>query len=277
MISVRRSLTPKELTEPALEVAQERDAVVKFYEDEKNLNAEYSYKIYSRPYVKEIIERLFHGKCAYCESKYEATQPMDVEHYRPKGAILVNGKKKKPGYYWLASDWDNLLPSCIDCNRDRKQTMPDGKVITQGKKNQFPVADESQRAKKPGQETGEIPLLLHPCFDTPEEHLTFTVDGLVQPAEDQNNLLSPKGASSIIVCALLRRGLVKERREHAKKIRAQMKRVERARENMKKYPEDLNFEKDMKQELKDLKAYMKPEQRYSGMAKQLITEFLRSL
>jgi hypothetical protein len=114
-------------------------------------------------------------------------------------------------------------------------------------------------------------------YNTPEAHLEFTVNGFVRPAKDQNNRESPKGASSITVCALQRRGLVKVRREHAKKILAQIKRVERVREYMKKYPADLDFQNDMRRELKDLKEYMKPDKPYAGMAKQPITEFLRSL
>ncbi|MEF9674035.1 hypothetical protein QNM99_25505 [Pseudomonas sp. PCH446] len=47
---------------------------------------------------------------------------MDVEHYRPKGAVSEDASH--PGYWWVAMDWDNLLPSCIDCNRKRKQVTP---------------------------------------------------------------------------------------------------------------------------------------------------------
>ena len=76
--------------------------------------------------VKATLEQAFRGKCAYCESAYSAAQPMAVEHYRPKGEVVIAGKRTPPGYYWLASAWDNLLPSCTDCNSPRRQVLPDG-------------------------------------------------------------------------------------------------------------------------------------------------------
>jgi hypothetical protein len=41
-----------------------------------------------------------------------------------------------PGYYWLAYEWTNLLPSCYDCNSFRRHgTMKAGP----GKNERFPV------------------------------------------------------------------------------------------------------------------------------------------
>jgi hypothetical protein len=34
--------------------------------------------------VSEALRELFHGKCAYCESK---TENCEVEHYRPKASV----------------------------------------------------------------------------------------------------------------------------------------------------------------------------------------------
>ena len=70
----------------------------------------------------------FFGKCAYCESLITNNQPGDVDHYRPKGRVMdannkpvmittALGENPHPGYYWLAYQFSNLLPSCIDCNR----------------------------------------------------------------------------------------------------------------------------------------------------------------
>ena len=42
---------------------------------------------YKEASVKTALEKLFHGKCAYCESFYAGLQPVDVEHYRPKGEV----------------------------------------------------------------------------------------------------------------------------------------------------------------------------------------------
>src|SRR5258708_1947390 len=75
--------------------------------------------------LKWHLFELFHGKCAYCESKPQAVSTGDVEHYRPKAKVKEDSRH--PGYYWLAYDITNLLPSCESCNRNF------------GKMSQFPV------------------------------------------------------------------------------------------------------------------------------------------
>lgn len=121
----------------------------------------FDYQRYKEDEVKEALDTAFAGKCAYCETFYSASQPMDVEHWRPKGEVHLDEGRTilKPGYYWLASDWDNLFPSCIDCNRARKQhDVIEQQRILLGKANQFPVADEATR---PMRQVGEISILSH--------------------------------------------------------------------------------------------------------------------
>ena len=80
----------------------------------------------------------FYGKCAYCEAPIRDYQHGDVEHFRPKAGVTdENGQPvclfdeqgqvqigadgepvKHPGYYWLAYEWTNLLPTCVKCNQD---------------------------------------------------------------------------------------------------------------------------------------------------------------
>ena len=105
-----------------------------------------SFSYYKNDAVKARLVDLFHGKCAYCESFYSSTQPMDVEHFRPKGAVAEDDEH--PGYYWLAATWENLLPSCIDCNRQRNQfDVVEGETISLGKKDRFPIG--GTRARTP--------------------------------------------------------------------------------------------------------------------------------
>ena len=85
---------------------------------------------------------------------------MAVEHYRPKGEVLEGNLRLRPGYYWLAATWDNLLPSCTDCNSPRRQEESGGTVRVRGKGKYFPLAKGSRRAKSPGAESRENPLLL---------------------------------------------------------------------------------------------------------------------
>jgi len=43
--------------------------------------------LYRDPQVKAALEKIFHSKCAYCESPGFAGFSWDVEHFRPKGSV----------------------------------------------------------------------------------------------------------------------------------------------------------------------------------------------
>lgn len=170
---------------------------------ENKAKSAFPFAAYKDGKVKAQLEALFHGKCAYCESFYSKTQPVDVEHYRPKGRV-AEAKGGHPGYWWLGMAWENLLPSCIDCNRKRGQTLPkavagtvlelhDGAHFSHaakfntGKQDSFPLAEGSIYAKAEDDDLAlEKRLLLDPTRDKPEDHLVFHVDrknliGLVYP------------------------------------------------------------------------------------------------
>lgn len=55
------------------------------------------------------LQRLSHGKCAYCEQ----TRAPDIEHFYPKSTY--------PTRMYL---WSNLLPSCKDCNLAKLDHFP---------------------------------------------------------------------------------------------------------------------------------------------------------
>ncbi|AMY68274.1 hypothetical protein [Frigidibacter mobilis] len=174
-----------------------------------------AFTAYSEDSVKAGLHSLFHGKCAYCESFYDATAPVDVEHFRPKGRVAE--AEGHPGYWWLAADWDNLLPSCIDCNRRRRQRLagPDGAPMADstGKADQFPV-DGAHLADHLAEIGAERPLLIDPCRDEPARHLAFRVDpdpllALVLPLDAAE--APQRGAAAIRVHGLNRLALVQER------------------------------------------------------------------
>ena len=156
----------------------------------------------------------FSGKCVYCESYPATDQPGDIEHYRPKAAVKdennvdviveINGSNVPHlGYYWLAYNWRNLLPSCRDCNSVTK-TKTGGQRI--GKGNLFPVKDF--RAVAPGQEDQEKPLILNPLVDNPADHLSIDSTGIIS---DKN---SEEGRACLNVFGLnIREALVTARKE----------------------------------------------------------------
>ncbi len=196
----------------------------------------FDYQRYKEDEVKEALDAAFAGKCAYCETYYSASQPMDVEHWRPKGEVHLDDAGQtilKPGYYWLASDWDNLFPSCIDCNRARKQQdVIAQRRILLGKANQFPVADEATRPMRrvgavrilshdpdPGASTEtEAALLVDPCNEDPEALFAYTEEGAIVPRDGLPDKDRDRALASIRVYALNRSALVTERLEVIRRI-----------------------------------------------------------
>jgi hypothetical protein len=74
--------------------------------------------VYGHDHVRAALEKLFCDKCAYCESKITPGFAWEVEHFRPKKSVAE--RPDHPGYYWLAYEWTNLLPSCTLCNQRRR-------------------------------------------------------------------------------------------------------------------------------------------------------------
>lgn len=165
---------------------------------------EFTFTAYKGDDVRYTLEALFHGKCAYCEARYDMVGPVDIEHFRPKNA---DPKGTHDGYWWLAAAWSNLLPSCIDCNRKRwhwtptqlasltellkEQKQRPAAYVKTGKESSFPVTGPRVKAEPPSAQaeallTAELALLLDPCVDTPADHIVFHIDradplGVVYP------------------------------------------------------------------------------------------------
>jgi uncharacterized protein (TIGR02646 family) len=155
--------------------------------------------------LKEHLQYTFHGKCAYCDAKFLHIGFGDVEHYRPKGAVTnEQGHKIHPGYYWLAYELSNYLPSCQKCNQ-------------KAKKNQFPIS--GTRATQPGDPLDqEKPLLINPCDHDFDEHVRF------RPSTSQERAgwadpLDEVGDNSIKVYRLNRPWLYKVRLEEQARAR----------------------------------------------------------
>jgi uncharacterized protein (TIGR02646 family) len=167
--------------------------------------------LYRDVQVKMALEKLFYGKCAYCETRLGVAGDWDVEHYRPKGRVSEN--PAHPGYYWLAYTWENLLPSCTYCNQNRKDAPlydePEPGDAA-GKLDQFPLVDENRRAMTPADDLRlEQPLLINPCdpADDPEQQLTYDIHGQIFALDEQNR----RANETIRICHLKRRRLRDDR------------------------------------------------------------------
>lgn len=195
--------------------------------------------------VCRSLDTMFHGKCAYCESSYRAVDSRDVEHFRPKGKV-----KEAPvgnlGYWWLAANWNNLLPSCPPCNQRRKQvqftlgmTLEELEKALQnkpkdgsGKTNSFPLAGANWITSEARSLAAEDPLLINPCDREPADYLDWTFDWdpaeklwdadpiypFVVPKQLAGGQVDPHGETSTAIYGLNRSGLFRGRMERIQEI-----------------------------------------------------------
>lgn len=157
-------------------------------------------KIYAHADVKTALIEAQHGKCCFCEAKVGADG--DVEHFRPKSASCQGLKQGliRPGYYWLAYEWNNLLLSCSACNQRHKGNL-------------FPLATPTSRARSHHDAVAqEDPLLLNPDMQDPEQYIAFRHE---IPYPIKNNRC---GKTTIEVLALDRENLNERRREHLARL-----------------------------------------------------------
>lgn len=179
--------------------------------------------VYAHDQVRMSLEQLFSGKCAYCETSLEG---FDVEHFRPKGGVAE--RPDHPGYYWLTYTWENLYPSCANCNRhlkDRPLWEDRSPKPAGGKAVQFPLFDETSRAMKPADDiAAETRLLIDPCLENPEEHFGYTPEGHVFSLNDPDgDNPNDVGSRTIKVMFLGRTRLTKRRRTMIRMVMCTMK------------------------------------------------------
>lgn len=276
MIAIERGPCPRSLAGFSSAGGIERARALEFFSDRERRERTFSFRAYKEDDVKAALAAMFGSKCAYCESDVRAVGPPDVEHYRPKAAIEIGGRRHRPGYYWLASDWENLLPSCYDCNRRRYQETTSGRRLS-GKGNAFPLKDESRRAAMPGDEAHEEPQLIDPCRDDPTAHLEFLPEGAIRAAEEGNGASSECGEVTIEVLGLDRLDLCSGRREHAIVVERAIKHFKRASKQLEQDPESPEAQLELEEEMEELRRLIDPKSRYAGLARQMISRELGQL
>jgi uncharacterized protein (TIGR02646 family) len=153
--------------------------------------------VYGDSTVKKVLKNVQHDKCCFCESKITHVAYGDVEHYRPKAGYRQNKKEElgRPGYYWLAYDWNNVYLACEMCNR-------------RWKANLFPLKDDTKRARCHKDDIeAEEPLFVNPGIENPEEFIGFREE----VAYSVSN--SDKGKHTIEGLQLNRMELVERRKD----------------------------------------------------------------
>lgn len=151
------------------------------------------------------LEKLYHGKCAYCETDTRAGAPMQVEHYRPKAKVTEDDTHE--GYYWIGYEWSNLLLSCAKCNNAKRNRFPiAGTRFSAPTLTQEGLPDNASRLADSQVFQGEKPLLLHPEIDKIESFFVFLPNGKIEVIEGNERALE-----TIRICGLNRKDLVEKR------------------------------------------------------------------
>ncbi len=175
------------------------DASPRHYRDGRRSFA-LSSRIYGSKAVKSLLLEAQFRKCCYCERKILPSAFGDVEHFRPKAGVrsVSSSTLIRPGYYWLAYDWTNLLVSCGVCNTKYKHTF-------------FPLRNERRRARWHGDSIElENPLLVDPAREEPREHIRY--DG------DAPYALTMRGQTTIEILGLRRGDLREARKDQLDKL-----------------------------------------------------------
>lgn len=117
---------------------------------------DYGYKEY-----QEALLNCQGPKCCFCEKPIQNGQ---IEHFRPKnGWQQTRGKGNpitKPGYYWLAYNWDNMLLSCGECNHSGQK----GNLFPV---NGFRATDHTMNHKN------ENHVIIDPSEEDPSRYISF--------------------------------------------------------------------------------------------------------
>lgn len=153
----------------------------------------FSRDIYACDEIIYSLLNIQNYKCCYCEKRLSDRGDGDVEHFRPKGGYKQNHHTalKKPGYYWLAYDWDNLFFSCPICNQRKKGNL-------------FPLKEPNKRALNHSHDIcNEHPLLVHVSNEDPADHIIFREEYAVGTTD--------KGKKTIEIFDLNKESLLEDR------------------------------------------------------------------
>src|SRR5450830_179366 len=173
MIKGNRPTQPACLSDAKTESEQRK--AKEYYEFDAARIPAFTFNAYRARGVKDALEDMFQGKCAFCESQF-VNHGVHIEHFRPKGGVQPQrSAAMQAGYWWLACQWENLLPTCIGCNTEATRTLPDGSRKMIGKGNYFPLSEGQQHATSEGYLHTETPLLINPGMINPARYFEFSV------------------------------------------------------------------------------------------------------
>lgn len=161
LIDRSRATAPKALRREG--VAHLAEAIEPLAASGRLRSADFDRDIYGSEELRQQLWRMQHGKCCFCEKSYEVKHS-PVEQFRPKTEASddINNKgNKRPGYWWLAYELENLYFCCDNCNTPKATFFP----LEPGAAPLPPRALPST--------TPERAVLLDPGVEDPEPHITW--------------------------------------------------------------------------------------------------------
>lgn len=172
MLRVEREVLPQELQD----ILDANQAAVDTSQDSKS-----SWKVFKKversrakagqPTVFTELQKMFHHKCAYCET----LDANEIEHHWPKSPHPHNARRGTSARMFR---WDNLLLSCHECNS----------WSCKGTQMKW---------------DGNKPRLLNPCVDEPLCYLKINLEyrspngGQIEPSSDLSDLARKRALYTI--------------------------------------------------------------------------------
>lgn len=176
MIKVQRSPKPTVLEKNTAEWTRKLLAATST-KDKNRAENKYRHK-----QIKDALVILFHGKCAYCESKITHIDYGHIEHFKPKS---------HNAYRSLTFEWTNLLLACGVCNG------------AEHKGTKFPS-------------TAEGGPFINPCDDEPNDHFDFVYDTVAKLATVVGK--TTRGTSTETLIGLNRYNLREQRSKQVQRL-----------------------------------------------------------
>lgn len=213
-----------------------------------NIVKSMKFDAYSATDVRDALWRLFGQKCAYCEASL-LNNDVHVDHHRPKGKLDgADNPGDHPGYWWLGSAWENLLPACQHCNRSPQYDPATQTKYESGKRVRFPLLPGSTRCMSEGDGAQEQPALLDPTIDEPSYFFTVRPHGTrpligIRPGRGVSDAL--RADESIAIYGLNRPGLADARALH---VAGLFLTLDQLKDNLDDLREETNMEKKAKYE-----------------------------
>ena len=247
------------------------------------------YKAYSGDDVRQALNDMFKGKCAYCECSAIAGNDGDIEHYRPKGGVsdAEEAGVQHDGYWWLAMEWSNLVLSCAHCNQERRQlTLEAGATVEEirkaierndrrksGKKNRFPTDGNFWVTSDADNLATEKPLLIDPTVVDPEPLFEWVAASPFSTIKPRNG--DARAEATVKVLGLNRRRLTEERGKMLTVLTLLTQNARNAMERMRDAATDAQAQvakAEALTQLKVLKALGGPEMQFAALVKSYIKE-----